>query len=129
MAGPLTCCVVSVGLWLTSAGDRVEKPCPITWENFYVGEQKLERARMPQLCTAFEGGVLLSRDSYIKVELKLAELTEQLRLAKEREKVLQEERERLLRDLRACREKGTPWCPAWLYISVGILGGYGVGKL
>jgi len=127
MVGPITSPLV--GLWLTLGGDVVEKPCPTAWEASVSVQQ---RAKMPQGCRSFASGVLLSSETYLTLEVKLARLEAENKALLERERILAEERQLLIADLQkmkaASAQEGV--APAGLlWLGLGFVGGYGVCRL
>lgn len=118
-----------VGLWLTMSGDLVEKPCPTQWETYSLLGEQLSRARMPQGCNTFASGVILSSHSYLAIEVKLAHLEAQNKYLRERERLLEGERQLLAADIRNMKAAaGGTMVEGFLWMGMGFLGGYGVGK-
>ena len=73
----------STGMWITAAGEEVEKPCPSAME-------MTDKARLPRGCVAHVQGVWMSRATYKVGELARRELEEKLLNARAREAALQD---------------------------------------
>lgn len=73
----------SWGLWITAAGDTIQKPCPTSLE-------MSDKARLPQGCVAHVPGVWLSRQTFKEGELERTRLKEELLTSRAREAVLQQ---------------------------------------